>query len=365
MFNLSQHYIEYRAEIDQAINSVLLSGRFIQGPIVRNLEESLAEYVGVSHCVTCNSGTDALLLSLLSLNITADDEVITTPFSFFATAEVISLAAARPVFVDIEEETYNIDVGKIEESITEKTRAIMPVGIFGQPPDMQEINAIANRYGLHVIEDAAQSFGAIYRGSKSCSLGDVGCTSFYPTKPLGCYGDGGALFTNDDSLAGRARLLLNHGQNGRYNHVAIGFNSRLDAVQAAVLGVKLTHLDKELEGRRRTAAYYMHHLKDINGLKAPRVKPDRTSVFAQYSLRTKRRDELMEHLRRLGVPAAVHYPVPIYRHDAYKYLRLNPENFPVCEAVCRDIISLPVLPFLTQEAKRFVVSAVRDFYIRG
>jgi UDP-2-acetamido-2-deoxy-ribo-hexuluronate aminotransferase len=365
MFSLSQQYIAHQSEIDEAIGSVLLSGQFIQGPIVSDLEERLADYVGVRHCVTCNSGTDALLLSLLALNVCANEEVITTPFSFFATAEVISLAAARPVFVDIEEDTYNIDVGKIEEKITEKTKAIMPVGIFGQPPDMKEIKAMANKYELYVIEDAAQSFGAIYRGSKSCSLGDVGCTSFYPTKPLGCYGDGGALFTNNDSLSERARLLVNHGQSGRYNHVAIGFNSRLDAVQAAVLRVRLGYLDKELEGRRCIAEYYMRHLKDINDLRVPRVKPDRTSVFAQYSLRAKRRDELLEHLKRSGVPAAVHYPVPIYRHVAYAHLRSSSEDFPVCEAVCREIISLPVLPFLTQEAKRYVVSSIREFYKRG
>jgi UDP-2-acetamido-2-deoxy-ribo-hexuluronate aminotransferase len=359
--DLQAQYAAYRSEIDGAVSGVLQSGRFIGGPEVSQLETELAAYTGAAHCVSCASGTDALLLSLLAAGIRGGDEVITTPFTFFATVETICLLGAIPVFVDIDEGTYNIDVERLEERVTERTRAIIPVSMFGQPSDIDSVNRAADRHGLCVIEDAAQSFGSEYRGRKSCHLSRVGCTSFFPTKPLGCYGDGGALFTDSDELALSLRELRNHGSAERYVHRSIGLNARLDAIQAAILRVKLRHLDDELARRRVIASRYDEAFGESGALAVPRVHPDRTSAYAQYSLRVNARTELMGMLARLGVPTAIHYPRPAYRQEALSGLQADPAEYPVVEKVCTEIVSIPMCAFLSPESQERVIGAVHLF----
>lgn len=362
--DLKSQYLAYKDEIDGAMARVVDSCGFIQGPEVAALESELSEYTGVKHCITCSSGTDALLIALLTLGIQQGDEVITTPFSFFATAEVVSLLGAHPVFADIDAHTYNIQADLIESNITEKTKAIIPVNLYGQPADMDKINDIAERRGLFVIEDAAQSFGSVYRGKKSCGLATIGCTSFYPAKPLGCFGDGGALFTDDDELAAAARCLMNHGQDAGYRHSRIGINGRLDALQAAVLRVKLAHFDEELAARERVAERYSAALES-SAFNPPRILPDRTSVFAQYTVRTEQRDTFRSFLKEHGVPSAVHYPLPIYRQEAYLKLWSNKiESYaascPNTEAAAREVVSLPFGPFLSEEAQERVIEAIKS-----
>ncbi|MGH8772818.1 MAG: DegT/DnrJ/EryC1/StrS family aminotransferase, partial [Burkholderiales bacterium] len=306
--DLKTQYRQLKNVIDERIKRVLDHGQFILGPEVAELEGKLARYTGAKHCVTVASGTDALLISLMALGIKPGDEVITTPFSFIATVEVIALLGAKPVFADIQEDSFNIDPAKIEAAITPKTRAIMPVSLYGQPADMDEINAIAKKHKLPVIEDAAQSFGATYKGKKSCNLSAIGCTSFFPSKPLGCYGDGGAVFTNDDALAQAMREIRVHGQEKRYVHSRVGIGGRMDTLQCAVVLAKLERFDWEIEQRQKVAARYsvlFGELEETIGL--PRVKPDRTSVWAQYTLLVPDRGALQEKLQQQGIPTAVHY----------------------------------------------------------
>lgn len=358
--DLGAQYRAYKVDIDAAMQRVVESTMFIQGDEVKSLENELADYVGVDHCVSCASGTDALQLALMALGIGPGDEVVTSPFSFFATAEVISLLGATLVFCDIEGTTYNLDARKLADCITDRTKAIMPVSIFGQTSDMDRINEIANARGIPVIEDGAQSFGAEYKGRKSCGVSTIGCTSFFPTKPLGCYGDGGALFTNDADTAGRLRVLLNHGQTGRYQHAEVGLNSRLDAIQAAVLRVKLRHLDEEIAARQAVADRYSSGLGRIEGLAVPNVPDDRTSAWAQYSIHVSNRDELIAELKKRDVPSSVHYPMPIYRQEVYA-----DQDWPVCpeaERVSAGIMSLPMYPFMPQEDVDAACAAVAECY---
>ena len=353
--DLQGQYKKYKKEIDLEIKEVLDSSGYIMGPKVAKLEEELSLFVGCKHTIACSSGTDALILALIAMGIKAGDEVITTPFTFIATAETIAFLGAIPVFVDIDEKTYNIDTNKIEEKITSKTKAIIPVSLFGQISDMDKINEIAKKYDLKVIEDAAQSFGASYKGQKSCSLSDMACTSFFPAKPLGCYGDGGAVFTNDDELAKKMRIILNHGQTKRYVHSHIGINGRLDAIQAAVLSVKLKYYNDEIIKREEISNKYNENLKNVI---IPFVSKDDMSVWAQYCIRVNNRDEMLEKCSLKGVPTGVYYPIPLHLQEVFKYLDYKEGDFPITEKVSKDIMALPMSAFLTNEEQDYIIETI-------
>ncbi len=356
--DLQAQYRAYKEEIDSEVLEVFSSAQFIGGEKLNKLEDSLATYTGAKHAIGCSSGTDALLLALMALDIRAGDEVITTPFTFIATAEVIAFLGAKAVFVDIDSQTYNIDPSKIEDAITERTKVIMPVSLYGQCADMDAINEIAKKHSLTVIEDACQSFGAEYNGKKSGNLSTIGCTSFFPSKPLGAYGDGGAIFTSDDELAEKMRMLLNHGQNERYKHKYIGINGRLDAVQAAVLNVKLKHFDDEVLAREEIGSRYSDLLEDADVI-TPKIAEGNTSVYAQYSIRVKDREAMVAKLSEQEIPTAVHYPVPLHLQEAFKGLGYKVEDFPISEEVAEQIMSLPMSPYLSGEQQDFIVEAIK------
>jgi UDP-2-acetamido-2-deoxy-ribo-hexuluronate aminotransferase len=358
--DLQAQYRRYQQEIGCAIQSVLDSSQYVLGKDVSDLEQELTAFTGASHCIGCSSGTDALLLALMAIGVKAGDEVITTPFTFIATAEMIALLGAIPVYADIDERTYNIDAALIEAKITSRTKAIIPVSLYGQPADFDEINQLAAKHGLVVIEDAAQSFGAEYKGKKSGNLSTIACTSFFPSKPLGCYGDGGAVFTGDDAIAGRLRSLMNHGQSERYRHAHVGINGRLDTIQAAVLRVKLKYFGQEIRERSIVAKRY-NRLLEATGLVTPTIRGDRTSVFAQYSVRSTKRERLVAHLNGQGVPTAIHYPIPLYRQEALRDSSCTPQMYPVTEEVTREIMSLPMSAFLTEEQQYHIVGVIREF----
>ncbi|MEA3331171.1 MAG: DegT/DnrJ/EryC1/StrS family aminotransferase [Campylobacterota bacterium] len=356
--DLKAQYLQYQQEIDSEVLEVLASTQFIGGEKLNRLENSLATYTGSKFAIGCSSGTDALLLSLMALDIGVGDEVITTPFTFIATAEVIAFLGAKAVFVDIDEKTYNIDATQIEDAITERTKAIMPVSLYGQCADMDAINEIAKRGNLPVIEDACQSFGATYNGKKSCNLSTIGCTSFFPSKPLGAYGDGGAIFTNDEEIATKIRMLLNHGQNERYKHKYIGINGRLDTLQAAILNVKLKHFDNEVKARDEIGSRYSDMLEESEVI-TPRVEEGNSSVFAQYSIRVKDREAMVEKLSAKEIPTAVHYPVPLHLQEAFKNLGYKQGDFPVSEEVSTQIMSLPMSPYLTEVQQDFIIETIK------
>lgn len=341
--DLKVQYDALRASINTRIQTVLDHGQYIMGPEVKELEDRLAAYTGAKHCITVASGTDALLIALMALDIKPGDEVITTPFSFIATAEVIVLLGARPVFVDIEADTCNINAALIEARITPRTRAIMPVSLYGQPADMDEINAIADKHGLTVIEDAAQSFGATYKGKKSCNLSTIGCTSFFPSKPLGCYGDGGAIFTSDDGLAQAMREIRVHGQSKRYMHTRIGVGGRMDTLQCAIVLAKLERFEWEVDQRMNIGARYNNLL---NGkVKTITQRADRTSVYAQYTVFIENREKVQAMLNQVNVPTAVHYPVPMHLQAAYADF-CSSTCHPVSLHAARHVMSLPMHPEL-------------------
>lgn len=355
--DLKAQYRALKTSIDARIQRVLDHGQYIMGPEVRELETRLEEYTGAKHCITVASGTEALLISLMALGIKSGDEVITTPFTFVATAEVIVLLGAIPVFVDIEPDTCNIDASKIEAAITPRTRAIMPVSLYGQPADMDEINAIALRHGnIPVIEDAAQSFGAEYKGQKSCNLSTIGCTSFFPSKPLGCYGDGGAIFTSDDVLAQACREIRVHGQSKRYVHTRVGVGGRMDTLQCAVVLAKLERFDWEVERRRSIGERY-NQLLDKAAFSRIRQCLDRTSVFAQYTVRVKDRDALQKRLSDAGIPTAVHYPVPLNEQPAYSHLCAD-DSTPVSKALASEVMSLPMSSDLSEADQNTICEAL-------
>lgn len=342
--DLKHQYQALKPDIQARINTVLEHGQYIMGPEVRELEEQLEAYTKAKHCITVASGTEALLIALMAIGVKAGDEVITTPFTFVATAEVIVLLGAVPVFVDIEPDTCNIDVSKIEAAITPKTKAIMPVSLYGQAADMDEINAIAARHGcIPVIEDAAQSFGADYKGRKSCNLSTIGCTSFFPSKPLGCYGDGGAIFTNDDALAKAMREIRVHGQERRYLHTRIGLGGRMDTLQCAIVLAKLERFDWEVEQRLKIGTRYNELLAGTVPVVTQR--PDRTSVFAQYTVFVENREQLQEKLKIAGIPTAIHYPTPLNEQPAYRHL-CCPDCTPISKQRASQVMSLPMGPFL-------------------
>ena len=358
--DLKAQYRALQPSIDARIKKVLDHGQYIMGPEVAELEEKLAAYTGSKHCITCSSGTEALLMSLMALGIGPGDEVITTPFTFAATAETIVLVGATPVFVDIETDTCLIDASKIEAKITPRTRAIMPVSLYGQAADMDEINAIAARHGnIPVIEDAAQSFGAYYRGRKSCNLSTFGCTSFFPSKPLGCYGDGGAIFTNDDVLAKICREIRVHGQSERYVHTRVGVGGRMDTLQCAVVLAKLERFDWEVKRRLEIGDAYRHKLA-VAGIPVDMVtvRPDRNSVWAQLTVKVDNRAQVQRSLQEQGVPTAVHYPVPLNIQPAYRHL-CCPDCTPNSQWAAERVMSLPLSPDLDEETLNLIISALK------
>ena len=355
---LTYQYNLYKKEIDEAIAKVLNHGKYIMGPEINELEEKLCEFTGAKNAVTCSSGTDALLLAMMALDVKEEDEIITTPFTFIATAETIALLKARPVFVDIDESTYNIDYKKIEEKITPKTKGIISVSLYGQPSDLDEINEIAKKHNLFHIVDGAQSFGATYKQKAEVHNCDIYTTSFFPAKPLGCYGDGGAVLTNNDELAEKLKMLRVHGQNKRYHHKYIGLGARLDTIQAAILFVKLQYYKKDLKLRQEVAKKYTIQLP--NNIIKPALKEDRTSAWAQYSIRVNNRDEVQAKLKEVGIPTAVHYPMPLHMQECFKYLGYKKGDFPVAKRVSEEIMSLPMNPYLNDEEIEYISSILKD-----
>ena len=350
--NLKLSYEAHKKEIDVAIQSVLSSASFIMGTPVFELEENLSAFTGAKHAIACSNGTDALLLAMMAIGIKPGDEVITSPFTFISTAESIALLGATPVFVDINEATFNIDETLIEAKITSKTKLIMPVSLFGQMPNMDAINKLATKHDLWVIEDGAQSFGATYSGKKSGNCSAIGTTSFFPAKPLGCFGDGGAVFTNDDELAERMKSIRVHGQTKKYHHKYIGLNGRLDTLQAAVLNVKLKSYPNDIKKRQAAAEMYNRFLK--NQVQTPMIASNCTSVWAQYSIRVKNRDRIQNLLNDKGIPTAVYYPIPLHLQECFKHLNYKVGDFPVSELIAKEIISLPMNPFLSSAEIEYV-----------
>lgn len=356
--DLKAQYKLIEPEILSSIQNVLNHGQYIMGPEVATLEKQLADFIGVRHAIVNSSGTDALLMALLALDIGPGDEVITSPFSFFATAEVIALCQAIPVFVDIDPETYNIDPDKLAAAITSKTKAIMPVSLYGQCSDMTRINAIAKQHGLPVIEDGAQSFGATHQGHYSCALSTIGCTSFFPSKPLGGYGDSGACFTDDDQLAQKLIEIRIHGQNARYRHRRIGINGRMDTMQAAILIEKMTLFPNEISLRHTVAQRYSELLDGVT--RTPVIEEGNTSVYAQYTIEVSHRDEFQKRLQAKGIPTAVHYPVAMHQQEALAHLNYKTGDFPFAEKASQRVVSLPMHPYITLEEQQQVVSAVKS-----
>ncbi|MGQ4877366.1 DegT/DnrJ/EryC1/StrS family aminotransferase [Billgrantia sp. LNSP4103-1] len=354
--DLATQQARIKPQLDTAIQAVLAHGRYVLGPEVDELERRLADYAGVAHCISCANGTDALQIALMALDIGPGEEVILPGFTFIASAESVILAGARPIFVDIDPDTYLIDPARVEAALTPRTRAIMPVSMFGQCADMEALGQLARRYDLVVVEDAAQSFGATRYGRRSCGLSRIACTSFFPSKPLGAYGDGGALFTDDDTLAEAVRLVARHGEARRYHHTRLGMNSRLDTLQAAILLAKLELFDEEVALRQQVAKYYDRLLDEAGALHMiPRIAPGNRSVHAQYSIRVQRRDDVRSRLSEAGVPSAVHYPLPLNRQPAIA----DPEcHLPIAEAVCQEILSLPMHPYLEAGQQHYVVEAL-------
>jgi UDP-2-acetamido-2-deoxy-ribo-hexuluronate aminotransferase len=365
MRSMSMQFIDLKTQslrIEQPLfarlKAIMNSASYIMGPDVALLERVLAEFVGVDYALGVASGTDALLIALMALDIQPGDEIITTPFSFFATAEVIALLGAKPIFVDIDSITYNIDPALIEGAITAKTKAIMPVSLYGQCADMDAINAIAARHQLPVIEDAAQSFGATYRGKRSCSLTTIGCTSFFPSKPLGAYGDGGACFTNDPELALRMKEIRLHGQSQRYVHTRLGINGRLDTFQAAVLLEKMAIFPEEIELRQQVAARYAAMLPE--NIRKPVILAGYQSVFAQYTIEVNDRHQTQEALQQRGIPTAVHYPLGLHQQPILQKMFPHEQSFPNTEYAARRVMSLPMHPYLTEVDQQKIVVALTE-----
>ena len=363
--DLKSQYQRLKKDIDAGIQRVLDHGQYILGPEVAELEEKLAVYVGAKYCITVANGTDALQIAQMALGISPGDEVITPAFTYIATAETVALLGAKPVYVDIDPRTYNLNPALLEAAITPRTKAIVPVSLYGQCADFDTINAIAVKYGIPVIEDAAQSFGATYKGRKSCNLSTIACASFFPTKPLGCYGDGGAVFTNDDELSKVIRQIARHGQDRRYHHIRVGVNSRLDTLQAAILLPKLAVLDQELAARQQVAETYnkllaRHHPRDSRGpssdIVTPYLEPHNTSAWAQYTIQVPNREALQKHLKQVGIPTAVHYPIPLNEQPAYQEPSVS-IGTPIACRIAQQVLSLPMGPDLSVEN---VVRIVRE-----
>ena len=354
--DLKKQQTNIRSEIDFSIKKVLDHGKYILGPEVLELEKTLAEYVGVNHCITVSSGTDALLISMMALGIKSGDEIITTPFTFIAAVEAIKLLGAKPVYVDIDDNSYNLSSEKIESSITKKTKLILPVSLFGQCADMDPINRISKKYNLPVLEDGAQSFGATYKGRKSCSMSTIGCTSFFPSKPLGCYGDGGAIFTNDDELASKMRSIRVHGQTARYHHSYLGLNGRLDTIQAAILLIKFKIFNNEILLRNEVADFYTKELNRTNlGIETPSITNGNVSVYAQYAILVNNREELISVLKKNKIPTVIHYPIPAHMQNEYRDKKLK---LPVSEYVAEKILCIPMHPYLQKNEQDLIIKSI-------
>lgn len=364
--DLKTQYQALKPQIQARINAVLEHGQYIMGPEVKELEDKLATFTGAKHCITCASGTEALLMSLMALGIGPGDEIVTTPFTFVATAEVIVLLGAKPVFVDVEPDTGNINADLIEAAITPRTKAIMPVSLYGQTADMDAINAIAAKHGnLPVIEDAAQSFGATYKGRQSCNLSTIGCTSFFPSKPLGCYGDGGAIFTNDDDLAQAMREIRVHGQSQRYVHTRVGVGGRMDTLQCAIVLAKLERFEVEVKQRMAIGKRYTDLIVSLRAkrsmpqdvIQTITIRPDRTSVYAQYTVMVPNREVLQKRLSEVGIPTAVHYPVPLNEQPAYKHLCCL-DCTPAAHLLGKRVMSLPFSADLDDLTQQLIITAL-------
>lgn len=356
--DLKAQYSKLKAQIDAGIQKVLDHGQYILGPEVAELEEKLAAYTGAKHCITCANGTDALQIAQMALGIGAGDEVITPGFTYIATAETVALLGAKPVYVDVDPKTYNLDVSKLEAAITPKTKAIIPVSLYGQCADFDAINAIAAKYDIPVIEDAAQSFGATYKGRKSCNLSTIACTSFFPSKPLGCYGDGGAIFTNDDELATVIRQIARHGQDRRYHHIRVGVNSRLDTLQAAILLPKLAVLDEEIKARQQVAENYTRLFNEMGITTTPFIEEHNQCAWAQYTIQVKNREDVQAKLKEQSIPTAVHYPIPLNKQPA---VADNSIALPVGDAIAERVVSLPIHAYLPTSNISVIVSRFTDF----
>lgn len=367
MVDVHGQYLKIKNEIDKAVLDVIDSAAFINGPAVQSFQKNLQDYLGVKHVIPCANGTDALQVSMMALGLKPGDEVITTTFTFIATAEVIALLGLTPVLVDIDPSSFNIDIDAIRKAITAKTKAIVPVHLFGQCADMDKINAIAEEHGLYVVEDTAQALGAEYVSgdspAKAGAMGHIGCTSFFPSKNLGCYGDGGAIFTNDDVLAASIRVIVNHGMTRRYYHDLVGVNSRLDSIQAAILDIKLKHLDDYNKARQEAAARYDAFFEQHPGISIPTRAAYSTHIFHQYTLLVDkdRRSGLLEHLQSKGIPCAVYYPVPLHMQQAYLDPRYTIGDFPVAEGIAEKCISLPMHTELDEEQQKFIAQAILEY----
>ena len=355
--DLKAQQARIKGQIDLGIARVLAHGQYILGPEVAELEEKLAAYTGARHCITVANGTDALQIAQMALGIGPGDEVITPGFTYIATAETVALLGAKPVYVDIDPRTYNLDPARLQAAISPRTKAIIPVSLYGQCADFDAINAIAAKHGIPVIEDAAQSFGASYKGRKSCNLSTIACASFFPSKPLGCYGDGGAIFTSDDELAKVMRQIARHGQDRRYHHVRVGVNSRLDTIQAAILLAKLAIFDDEIFLRQQVAGRYRDLLNQAGILYTPCVEPHNTTVYAQYTICVKDRQALQDKLKAAGVPTVVHYPIPLNKQSAVADAAAK---LPVGDEVAEQVLSLPMHPYLSHAEQKTIVAALQQ-----
>ncbi|WP_180131315.1 DegT/DnrJ/EryC1/StrS aminotransferase family protein [Acinetobacter sp. YH12057] len=352
--DLKAQQARLKDKIEAGIQNVLTHGQYILGPEVKELEEKLAAYVGAKYCITCANGTDALQIAQMAFGIGPGDEVITPGFTYIATAETVAILGATPVYVDVNPKTYNLDVAQLEAAITPRTKAIIPVSLYGQCADFDAINAIAAKYNIPVIEDAAQSFGATYKGRKSCNLATVACTSFFPSKPLGCYGDGGAIFTNDDELAKVIRQIARHGQDRRYHHIRVGMNSRLDTLQAAILLPKLEILDEEMQARQRVAETYTKLFNEAGVNTTPCIEAHNQSAWAQYTIQVESRDDVQAKLKEQGIPTAVHYPIPLNKQPAVANANVS---LPVGDAIAERVMSLPMHPYLLNENIKLIVGS--------
>lgn len=368
MVDLQKQYLRIKKEIDDAIQGVLTSTAFIQGKEVGEFAKALEKYVDVNHVIPCANGTDALQIAMMALDFKPGDEVILPVHTYVATAEVMGLLGLKPVFVDVDEKTFNIDITRIEKKITKKTVAIVPVHLYGQCADMEQILGLATEYGLHVIEDAAQALGAQYTFSnkttrRAGTMGIIGTTSFFPSKNLGCYGDGGALFTRDEKLAEKIRMIANHGQRVKYHHDIIGVNSRLDTLQAAILNVKLNYLDEYARKRNEVAAYYDKKLSGIKGLDLPHRAPNSTHVFHQYTVKVEgKRNGLKDHLTSAGIPTMIYYPVPLHMQNAYRQKEYGEGSFPVTEKLSKSVLSLPIHTEMSDDQLEFITRAVSEYF---
>lgn len=361
MVDVVGQYRGIKQEVDAAVARVMESGQFILGKDVGEFECDAAGYLGVRYAVGCASGTDALQVAMMALGIGPGDEVITTPFTFVATTETIALLGAKPVYVDIDPLTYNIDPALIEAAVTPRTKAVIPVHLYGQAADMDPIMEVARRRNLRVVEDAAQAMGASYRGTKVCGFGDVGCISYFPSKNLGAFGDAGMVVCNDEKLGELMRMIIVHGSKVRYHHEVLGVNSRLDTLQAVILRVKLKYLDRWNDARRRFAARYSELLRGVP-VTPPATAPGREHIFHQYTIRAPRRDDLAAHLKAKGIPHAIYYPIPLHLQRAYARYGYRAGDFPVTEKAAAEVLSLPMHSELTEEQLVFITDAIREFY---